>query len=187
MVSLYHRSILSLLLRDGATGGAWGQGPPKVTEPSPSWHLNFLKLLCTIGTSVTCLRVLLNFGPIRKVCSVNILLTPLAVSTLTIFVPPVSLAWRHLCFFVLFIANRRLLSEFSKCYTPVRKYRAMQSQNQAIIGPYFSFLAIIHHCKNVAIFLQGSCKNVRLVQGLILAIIRPCIRVTAAIFFGYQC
>ena len=70
---------------------------------------------------------------------------------------------------------------------PVRKYRAMQSQNQAIIGPYFSFLAIIHHCKNVAIFLQGSCKNVRLVQGLILALIRPCIRVTAAIFFGYQC
>ena len=72
-------------------------------------------------------------------------------------------------------------------YVPVRKYRAMQSQNQGIIGPYFSYLAIIHHCKNVAIFLQGSCKNVRLVQGLILALIRPCIRVTAAIFFGYQC
>ena len=70
---------------------------------------------------------------------------------------------------------------------PVRKYRALQSQNQTIIGPYCSFLAIIHHCKNVAIFLQGSCKNVRLVQGLILALIRGCIRVTAAIFFGYQC
>ena len=63
----------------------------------------------------------------------------------------------------------------------------MQSQNQAIIRPHFSFLAIIHRCKNVAIFLQGSCKNVRLLQGLILVLIRPCIRVTAAIFFGYQC
>ena len=69
---------------------------------------------------------------------------------------------------------------------PVRKYRALQSQNKAIIGRYCSFLAIIHHCKNVAIFAR-SCKNVGLVQGLILAPIRPCIRITAAIFFGYQC
>ena len=36
-------------------------------------------------------------------------------------------------------------------------------------------------------FLQGTCKNVGLVQGLILALIRPSIRVAASTFFGYQC
>ena len=44
------------------------------------------------------------------------------------------------------------------CY-PVRKYLALQGLNQAIIGPYCSLLAIIHHCKNVAIFSKGLPKR----------------------------
>ena len=44
-------------------------------------------------------------------------------------------------------------------FCPIRKYWALQSQNQAILGPYCSFLAIIHHCKNVAIFCKGLAKT----------------------------